>query len=83
MHRSTKINVAVARLPVRKTAVVPSALSLASRRGLPAWIAATGRAVAFPAATVTSRVRDGLVLRAVGVKEKATMRKPSHGAGAR
>lgn len=83
MHRSTKINVAVARLPVRKAVVVPSALSLASRRGLPAWIAATGRAVAFPAATVTSRVRDGLVLRAVGVKEKATVRKPSHAAGAR
>ena len=83
MHRSTKINVAVARLPVRKAVVVPSALSLASRRGLPAWIAATGRTAAFPAATVTSRVRDGLVLRAVGVKEKATVRKPSHAAGAR
>ena len=82
MHRSTKINVAVAHRPVRKTVVVPSALS-PSRRGLPAWIAAAGRTVAFPAATVTSRVRDGLVLRAVGVKEKATMRKPSHGAGAR
>ncbi|MSU67516.1 MAG: hypothetical protein CK548_07585 [Opitutia bacterium] len=75
MRRSTKIKVAVARLPVRKTVVVPSALSHPSRRGLPAWIAA--------AATVTSRVRDGLVLRAVGVKEKAKVRKPSHGVGAR
>ncbi len=83
MRRSTKIKVAVAHRPVRKTVVVPSALSLPSRRGLPAWIAAAGRTVAFPAATVTSRVRDGLVLRAVGVKEKATVRKPSHVAGAR
>lgn len=83
MRRSTKIKVAVAHRPVRKTVVVPSALSLPSRRGLPAWIAAAGRTVVFPAATVTSRVRDGLVLRAVGVKEKATVRKPSHVAGAR
>ncbi len=80
MLRSTEIKVAVASLPVRKMVVVPSALALASRRGLPAWIAAAGRTVAFPAATVTSRVRDGLVLRAVGVKGKATVRKTSHGA---
>ena len=83
MRRFTKTKVAVAHRPVRKTVVVPSALSLPSRRGLPAWIAAAGRTAAFPAATVTSRVRDGLVLRAVGVTEKATVRKPSHAAGAR
>lgn len=83
MRRSTKIKVAVARLPVRKTVVVPSLLSLPSRRGFPAWIDAAERSGAFPAATVTSRVRDGLVLRTVGLKEKAKVKTPCHGSGAR
>ena len=83
MRRSTKIKVAVARLPVRKTVVVPSLLVIPPRRGFPAWIDAAERSAPFPAATVTSRVRDGLVLRTVDLKEKAKAKKTSHGSGAR
>ncbi len=83
MRHSTKSKVAVARLPVRKTVVVPSVLSRPPRRGFAAWIPAAEGTGAFPAATVTARVRDGLVLRAVGVKEKAKVKNLSRGSGAR
>ena len=40
--------------------------------------------IATPAATpVTSRVRDGLVLRVVGLKKSAHVRNLAHGSGAR
>lgn len=53
----------------------------AARRSFPAWIDAESPAVAFPAA-VTSRVRDGLVLRPVA-KRKAPAAKTPDADGAK
>ncbi len=78
----TKIKVAIARVPLRKAALVPAVVAPASRRSFPAWIDADDQAVAFPATAVTSRVRDGLVLRVV-TRAKPVTKKVSHGPGAR
>ena len=76
MRRAAKVKVAVARIPLRKSA--------AARRGFPAWIDAGEHGVAFPAKqTVMPRVRDGLVLRLVGKKNPVHPRSSSHGPGAR
>jgi hypothetical protein len=82
MRRSNKIKVAIARLPLRKAAAVPAITAISPRRAYPAWIDAGERAVAFPATTVTSRVRDGLVLRVVGLKKIVRSKKTSHGSSA-
>jgi hypothetical protein len=74
MRRAAKVKVAVARIPVRKSA----------RAAFPAWIDAGERGVSFAAGkTVMPRVRDGLVLRAVARKQPARARSSSDVAGAR
>lgn len=82
MRRSTKIKLAVAHVPARKSAIVPLVVA-APRRLFPAWIDANERDVAPAPTTVTSRVRDGLVLRLVGQKKAAHPRNLSHGSSAR
>lgn len=82
MRRSTKAKVAVARVPLRKAAAVPAILVAVPRRVYPAWIDAGESGVAFSATTVTSRVRDGLVLRVVGQKKSVHVRNLSRGPGA-
>jgi len=79
MHRIVKPKRLFYRGRLRKSALTASA---ASRRGFPAWIDSSECAVAFPAVTVTPRVRDGLVLRKVA-KRKSASKKGSgivHGA---
>jgi len=66
MRRLAAVKVVAARVPLRKSALSASA---ASRRGFPGWIGGAERDVAFNAAAVTPRVRDGLVLRQVGTKK--------------
>ncbi|MCX6951444.1 MAG: hypothetical protein NTV51_04555 [Verrucomicrobia bacterium] len=83
MRRSSKIKIAVARVLVRKPAAAVTT-PMAPRRVFPTWIPATGRASGPAAATaVTSRVRDGLVLRVVVQQKPAHVRNLSHGSGAR
>ena len=79
MVRAATIKVAASHLPLRKSAAA------AARRGFPAWIDAGERGVAFAARkTVRPRVRDGLVLRAVGgAKKPDAPRRKAHGSGAR
>ena len=79
MVHAAKFRIAATRLPLRKSATA------AARRGFPAWIDAGEQGVAFAAKkTVMPRVRDGLVLRAVGrAKEAVAPRKKAHGSGAR
>jgi hypothetical protein len=68
MRRTTKVKALATSVPLRKTA---TSSSTAARRNFPAWIDATEGIVAFPARTVTPRVRDGLVLRTVSRKKPA------------
>ena len=63
MRRTTKVT--AVRGPRRKAAV-RVALPATVRGVYPAWIDAGESGVAFSAAVVTPRVRDGLVLRVVG-----------------
>jgi|GEM_PF-4756491 len=83
MRLSSKIKVVVAQLPLRKSAVVPVLAAIAPYRAGPSWIAAGERAFVLPATTVTSRVRDGLVLRVVGKRKYPLVRTFSHGSSAR
>lgn len=79
MHRTNKVKVTAARIPLRK-----SAGGAATRRGFPAWIDAGERGISFSAArTVMPRVRDALVLRVVSKGKRPVQRKESHGASAR
>ena len=81
MRRLAKTKIASARVLARKAKV---ATAVQPRRAFPAWIDATERGVAFSAAGVTPRVRDGLVLRLVARKKKiASSRRTSDGPGAR
>lgn len=81
MRRTAKVKIAVARMLPRKAAMSATA---ASRRTFPAWIDANERGVAFCATAVTPRVRDALVLRAVGRrKQPVVARKSSDGPGAK
>ena len=80
MRRSMKAKLLAPGAILRKSALTAAA---AGRRGFPAWIDASERIVAFPAVSVTPRVRDGLVLRPVA-KGKATKSKgPINGNRAR
>ncbi len=85
MRRSATIKVAIARVPLRKatTATFSVSTPVASRRAFPAWIDASERGTAVAPTSVTSRVRDGLVLRVVRQSKPALVRTPSHGIGAR
>ena len=85
MRRSAKIKVVLARVPLRKatTAAVSISAPAAPRRVFPAWIDANERGAAVAPTSVTSRVRDGLVLRVVRQPKPAHVRTPSHGSGAR
>ena len=85
MRRTSKVKIAVARLPLRKAATPTIIVApTAPRRVFPAWIDSAERGVAIAAATsVTPRVRDGLVLRVVGQKKSVHVRNLSHGSGAR
>jgi len=81
MRRAVKVKSAAAgHIPLRKSALTSSA---AARRGFPAWIDASERTVAFPAVSVTPRVRDALVLRAVAKAAPAKAKGPKHASGAR
>lgn len=81
MRRPVKVKSAAAgRIPMRKSALTSSP---AARRGFPAWIDASDRAVAFPAVNVTPRVRDALVLRTVAKAKSAPAKGPNHVPGAR
>ena len=80
MRRSVKVKLLAPRALLRKSALTATA---ASRRGFPAWIDASERTVAFPAVSVTPRVRDALVLRAVAKRKAAKSKGSSHADGAR
>jgi hypothetical protein len=81
MRRVVKVKALSTRVPIRKAAMSASA---ASRRPFPAWIVADEGGVAFTAkAAVTSRVRDGLVLRKVSKKKSPTAKGSSHAPGVR
>lgn len=76
-----KVKALVTRVPVRKAATSSSS---AARRSFPAWIDASERGVTFSAAaSVSTRVRDGLVLRAVAKGKAVQSKKGAHGPGAR
>lgn len=82
MRRSpSSPKLAVTRVSVRKSAASVTAPVSLSRRVFPAWIDDTERSVAPVPAVVTSRVRDGLVLRVVAQKKPAHPRSSAHGAG--
>ena len=83
MRRSTKSQPVSAPVPVRKAVTATSVVAPSSRRGLSVAIDPRARGVALAATPVTSRVRDGLVLRVVGRKRSVQMRNLSHGPGAR
>jgi hypothetical protein len=81
MSRAPKVKIAVARPLLRKSA---RAAAGSIRRAFPAWIDASERGVAFSAAAVVPRVRDGLVLRMVGrTKQPAVAKRNAHGPSAR
>ncbi len=80
MRRPAKVPAAASRLPRRKSALTSSA---AARRSFPAWIDAAERTVTFPAVSVTARVRDSLVLRAVAKPKSGKSKGPSHVSGQR
>jgi hypothetical protein len=80
MRHAAKVKTVAVRVPLRKAAMSASA---ASRHGFPAWIDAGERGVAFNAATVVPRVRDGLVLRVVGKKQPIRSRSLPDAHGAR
>jgi hypothetical protein len=79
MRRNAKVKPASGRVLVRKAALTASS---ASRRSFPAWIDAADGAT-FSAATVTPRVRDALVLRAVGKKKSNARSEAPDGPGLR
>lgn len=79
MRRPAKIKRLSSVATLRKSAL---SAAPAARRSFPAWIDASERAVAFPAAGVTPRVRDALVLRTVakGKAGKGKDATDAHGA---
>jgi hypothetical protein len=84
MRRTTKVKLAVAHIPLRKAAAPAVAVApLAPRRVVPSWIDGQGRGDSVTATAVTTRVRDGLVLRVVAQKKSLHVRNSSHGSGAR
>ena len=83
MRPSNKVKVVITQLPLRKSAAVPVLASISSRRSGPTWIAAGECGLVMSATSVTSRVRDGLVLRVVGKRKSTLVRTLSHGSGAR
>ena len=81
MRRAVKVKALATSVPLRRAALTAAP---AARRSFPAWIAADEAAVAFPArGAVTSRVRDGLVLRKVSKKKNIGAPRSSHAPRAR
>jgi hypothetical protein len=75
MRRPVKVKARAARAVLRRAAL---SAAPAARRPFPAWIVADESGVAFPArAAVTSRVRDGLVLRRVAKKKDSAAARSS------
>ena len=80
MRRPIKVKPLSAPGLLRKSALTASA---ASRRAYPAWIDASERTVAFPAVSVTPRVRDALVLRTVAKRKTARAKGSTNASGTR
>jgi hypothetical protein len=83
MLRSTPVQITVAPRQVRKAATVTAVIAPAARRGFSGLSEARVRGAVVAGTAVTSRVRDGLVLRVVGLKKSARVRSLVHGCGAR
>lgn len=83
MRRSTLFKLALASKPVRKPPTVTSIIAPSALRTVPRLTENRVRPAAPAATLVTSRVRDGLVLRVVGRKKSAHVRNLAHGSGAR
>jgi len=77
MKNSAKAKVSAVRTSLRQVAA-----AFALRPAYPAWIDADS-GLAFPATTVTPRVRDSLILRLVQPKKSLTPRQASYAHGAR
>ncbi len=78
MRRTVKVKALSTRVPLRKTALVASAVS---RRPFPAWIVDDAGS-AFTVRGVSHRVRAGLVLREVSKKNKSGAKRLSDAHGA-
>jgi hypothetical protein len=83
MRRSTPFKLALAPKPLRKATTVTSIIAPSVVRGVPRLTENRVRPATSAATLVTSRVRDGLVLRVVGLKKSAHVRNLAHGSGAR
>lgn len=83
MRRSTPFKIALAPKPVRKATTVTSIIAPSAVRVVPRLTENRARPATLSATPVTSRVRDGLVLRVVGLKKSAHVRNLAHGTGAR
>ncbi|MEI6463154.1 MAG: hypothetical protein WCQ89_00430 [Verrucomicrobiota bacterium] len=76
MRRPVKVKARAASAVLRRAAVIATP---AVRRPFPAWIVADEGGLAFPARTaVTTRVRDGLVLRQVSKKKDSAAVRSRH-----
>lgn len=80
MRRVVKTKTLAPAVRLRKAAVTASQTS---RRAFPAWISADEPGVAFPATSVTPRVRSALVLRLVAKSKQGKPKGASDGHGAR
>lgn len=80
MRRPAKVKRLSSVAMIRKSAL---SAAPAARRSFPAWIDSSERAVAFPAASVTPRVRDALVLRTVAKGKSGKGKEASDAHGAR
>ena len=83
MRRSTPCKLALAPKPARKATTVTSIIAPSLVRGVPRLTETRVRPATSAATPVTSRVRDGLILRVVGLKKSAHVRNLAHGSGAR
>ena len=75
-----KVKTLATRVILRKAVTSATA---AARRPFPAWIDAGEHGVAFSAATVSPRIRDGLVLRTVAKTKSARPGNPPDADGKR
>ena len=83
MRRSTPFKLVLAPKPVRKATTVTSIIAPSAVRGVLRLTENRVRPATSAATPVTSRVRDGLVLRVVGRKKSAHGRNLAQGSGAR
>jgi hypothetical protein len=80
MRRTVSAKLLAPQVSLRRS---PVTASQASRRPFPAWIAADEGGAAFPATSVTPRVRSALVLRQVGKNKSSQSKGASDDSGAR